>query len=143
MADKKKGSPGTSPGGMSKKDAVEKGLQTLGISATPTQLQKHIRDHYKIEMYLKHISTAKAKILKAAAANEPASTKSTATATMPPAKQSADPKPASSTAGSKKATAPKGGEPAGISLKDIETVKDLVERVGATSLKKLIDVMAR
>jgi len=28
-------------------------------------------------------------------------------------------------------------------LKDIETVKDLVERVGAASLKKLIDVMAR
>jgi len=28
-------------------------------------------------------------------------------------------------------------------LRDIETVKNLVERVGADSLKKLIDVMAR
>jgi hypothetical protein len=31
----------------------------------------------------------------------------------------------------------------GISLTDIDTVKDLVERVGAGSLRKLIDVMAR
>jgi hypothetical protein len=30
-----------------------------------------------------------------------------------------------------------------ISLRDIETVKDLVERVGAVNLKKLIDVLAR
>ncbi len=143
MADKKKGSPGTSSGGMSKKDAVEKGLQSLGNSATPTQLQKHIHDHYKIDMDLKHISTAKNKILKAAGANKPASTKATATATMPPAKQSAAPKPASRMAGLKKAMAPQGSQTAGISLNDIETVKDLVERVGATSLKKLIDVMAR
>jgi hypothetical protein len=40
----------------------------------------------------------------------------------------------------KVAPAPQGG---GISLRDIETVKDLVERVGADCLKKLIDVMAR
>jgi hypothetical protein len=143
MADKKKGSPGTSSGGMSKKDAVEKGLRTLGNSATPTQLQKHIRDHHKIEMDLKHISTAKAKILKAAGASKPASTKTSAPATKPAAQQPTAPKPASSAAGPKKATAPQGKETPGISLIDIETVKDLVERVGATSLKKLIDVMAR
>jgi hypothetical protein len=38
------------------------------------------------------------------------------------------------------ASAARGGS---ISLRDIETVKDLVERVGADSLKKLIDVVAR
>jgi hypothetical protein len=31
----------------------------------------------------------------------------------------------------------------GISLEDIETVKDLVERVGAGSLRHLIDVLVR
>lgn len=144
MADKKKGSsPSKSSGGMNKKEAVEKGLQSLGYSATPMQLQKHIREHYKIEMGLKHISTAKAKIVKEAGANKPASTKTTATATTSPAKQSAAPKPASRSAGPKKTPAPQSGGTPGIRLHDIETVKDLVERVGANSLKKLIDVLAR
>jgi hypothetical protein len=141
MADTKKGSPGKSSGGMTKKDAVEKGLHTLGYSATPTQLQKHIREHYKIEMDLKHISTAKAKIMKAAAAKKPPSTKTTPT--KPLAHQATAARTVPSTTGPKKLTARQGGEAGGISLKDIETVKDLVERVGATSLKKLIDVMAR
>lgn len=48
--------------------------------------------------------------------------------------------PATKEAPTKTALAARGG---GISLRDIETVKDLVERVGADSLKKLIDVMAR
>ena len=142
MADMKKGSsPAKSPGGMSKKEAVEKGLQTLGYSATPTQLQKHIREQYKIEMDLKHISTAKNKILKAAAASKPAIAKTKST--MPSAQQPAAPKPASSTEGPRKVTALQVRETPDISLKDIETVKDLVERVGATILKKLIDVMTR
>jgi hypothetical protein len=59
------------------------------------------------------------------------------------AKESAAPKSAFSTAAPKKPMALKSSETAGIRLKDIETVKDLVERVGANSLKKLIDVMAR
>lgn len=48
--------------------------------------------------------------------------------------------PATKEAPTKTALAARGG---GISLRDIETVKDLVERVGADSLKKLIDDMAR
>lgn len=144
MADMKKGSsPSKSSGGMNKKEAVEKGLQTLGYSATPTQLQKHIREHYKIAMGLKHISTAKNKIVKAAAASKPARTKTTATAATSPVKQSSAAKPVSSAAGPKKTPAPQSGGTPGISLNDIERVKDLVERVGANSLKKLIDVMAR
>lgn len=142
MADKTNDSSAKkTPHGMSKKEAVEKGLQTLGYSATPTQLQKHIREHYKMEMGLKHISTAKAKLVKAARPSKQAIAK--ATAAKRPAKQSAAAKPASGTEGPKKATAPHVRDNAGISLKDIESVKDLVERVGATSLKKLIDVMAR
>jgi hypothetical protein len=33
-----------SAGDMTKKEAVEKGLQALGSSVTPMQLQKHIRE---------------------------------------------------------------------------------------------------
>jgi len=130
MADKKNdSSPGTAPGGMTKKEAVEKGLANLGNSATPTQLQKHIRERFNIEMDLNHISTAKAKILKAVVA---APAKLPATHKLAPRKEEPT-KPA----------LPQGNAIQGISLRDIETVKDLVERVGAISLKKLIDVMAR
>jgi hypothetical protein len=128
MADKKNGSQGKkAAGGMTKKEAVAKGLGVLGKAATPTQLQKHIKDSYGIDMTLKHIGVEKGKILKAAGEHKPAATKPTAA--KPPAKQAAAQKPAT------------GKE--GISLRDIESVKDLVERVGAASLKKLIDVMAR
>lgn len=137
MADKKNGSsPGTAPGGMTKKEAVEKGLANLGNSATPTQLQKHIRERFNIEMDLNHISTAKAKILRAAGEHKPA-------AAAAPAKLPATHKPTLRKEEPSKAAVLQGHATPGISLKDIETVKDLVERVGAASLKKLIDVMAR
>ena len=142
MADTKNGSSsGKTTGGMTKKEAVEKGLQTLGNSATPTQLQKHIRDQYRIEMDLKHISTAKAKILNAAGVNKP--TMATPTAAKPPAQQPSAPKSAMRKEEPGRAARPQGDGMQGIRLTDIETVKDLVERVGAISLKKLIDVMAR
>lgn len=138
MVDKKNGSPtDKAPGGMTKKEAVEKGLRSLGNSATPTQLKKHIWDRFKIEMDLNHISTAKAKILKAAEQPKPAAAKPTV-ATSP-----AKPPAASKPSVRKEVGMPLGNATQGINLKDIESVKDLVERVGAASLKKLIDVMAR
>ncbi|HTU23345.1 MAG TPA: hypothetical protein VMG10_35245 [Gemmataceae bacterium] len=142
MVDKTNGSPSSkAPGGMTKKEAVEKGLATLGSSATPTQLKKHIWDRFHIEMDLNHISTAKAKILKAAGEHKPAAAK-------PAARTSPAALPVSQKAGIRKETTAKPAIPHsnaahGISLKDIETVKELVERLGANSLKKLIDVMAR
>ncbi|HEY7157455.1 MAG TPA: hypothetical protein VH575_26105 [Gemmataceae bacterium] len=128
MADKTNGSQGKkAAGGMTKKEAVAKGLGVLGKAATPSQLQKHIKDSYGIDRTPKHIGVEKGKILKAAGEHNRSAAKPTAA--TPPAKQAAAQKPAT------------GKE--GISLRDIESVKDLVERVGATSLKKLIDVMAR
>jgi hypothetical protein len=142
MADTKSSSaPSKAAGGMTKKEAVEKGLQALGHTATPTQLQKHIRDQYKIEMSLKHISVAKNKIVKEAAENKPAVSKPTAV--KPPAQQVTAPKPALRKQEPGKAAGRPGKGVQGINLIDIETVKELVERVGAASLKKLIDVMAR
>ena len=142
MVDKTNGSPSSkAPGGMTKKEAVEKGLANLGNSATPTELRKHIQERYNIEMDLNHISTAKAKILKAAEQHKPAAAKPTVA--TPPAKLPVVHKPSVRKEEPRKVVMPPGNATQGISLKDIETVKDLVERVGASSLKKLIDVMAR
>jgi hypothetical protein len=110
---------------MTKKEAVEKGLGALGTSATPSQLQKHIKATYDIDMGLKHIATAKAKILKAGGA------------------KAASAKPAAVRRETGKTATPKAHGVQEINLRDIETVKDLLERVGPASLKKLIDVMAR
>jgi hypothetical protein len=142
MADKKNGSQSSkTPGDMTKKAAVEKGLSDLGNAATPTELQKHIQDNYGIDMEIGHISSAKAKILSAARQSKPAAAKQAAT--KPSSQQAIGRKPVVRLEESAKGGLPQGGEAQGIGLGDIETVKDLVERVGAVSLKKLIDVMAR
>ncbi len=87
--------------------------------------QKFIKDKYGFEMTLDHISNRKGEIQKEKGPKKPAVARQ-ATATKEAPMQTA--------------SAARGGA---ISLRDIETVKDLVERVGAVDLKKLIDVMAR
>jgi hypothetical protein len=105
--------------GVTRKEAVRQALGTLGKDASRSDIQKFIKDKYSFEMNLDHISTCKGEIQK-----EQGHKKTVA--------QKAEPKPL--------ASAP---PDSGISLKDIEAVKDLVERVGVASLKQLIDVMAR
>jgi hypothetical protein len=124
MAKKKKGK-----GGIGKREAVRRALVDLGQDATPSQMQGHIRSKYGIEMTAAHISTEKGNIRrKAAAPKQPAQT--SAAHTVVPEKPAPEPV----------AAKPEG---AAIGLGDIEAVKGLVGRVGAASLKKLIDVLAR
>ena len=121
---------------MTKKEAVVRSLGDLGKAATPTQLQAHIKNRYGFVMTLKHLSTAKAKILREGVSSKPAAAK-------PLAQQPAGQKTIVRKEESKKAAMSQGSGMRGINLKDIETVKDLVERIGASNLRKLIDVMAR
>jgi hypothetical protein len=117
---------GTAPkGGITKKDAVRQALATLGKDASRADIQKFVKDNSGHQMTLDHISNCKGEIHK-----EKGQTKKTVT--KQPAARKDEPR--------KPTTAPRSH---GISLTDIETVKSLVERVGANSLKKLIDVMAR
>ena len=147
MADKTNASPTSkSSGSLSKKDAVRRALQDLGNEARPLQIREHIKKRYHIEMSLDHISTVKGEILRETGQAKPAARKPPSTpsaAAKPSAQQPAVPqRPIRKEDSAKGAKAP-GEREQGINLKDIETVKDLVERVGAASLKKLIDVMAR
>jgi hypothetical protein len=101
---------------LTKREAVRRAIADLGRDAMPLQLQGHIRSKFGIEMSPDHISVEKRKtLLKEAGEGKPA-------AAAKPAPQ---------------------GNGEAIDLADIEAVKDLVERVGADSLKKLIDVLAR
>jgi hypothetical protein len=85
--------------------------------------------NYGLQMTLDHISNCKGELRKEKGHAKPALTKQPAASKQEPKKP--EPSPAG------KSASP------GISLEDIETVKDLVERVGAGSLRQLIDVLAR
>jgi hypothetical protein len=147
MADKTNTSPiSKSSGSLSKKDAVRRALQDLGNEAKPLQIREHIKKRYHLEMSLDHISTVKGEILRETGQAKPAAAKPTSTATAaakPSTQQPAVPQRTLRTEDSAKGANSARGKEQGINLHDIETVKDLVERVGSGSLKKLIDVMAR
>jgi hypothetical protein len=115
----------TARGGITRKEAVRQALGALAKDATRADIQKFIKDNYGFEITLDHISSCKSEIQKEKGSKKPA------VARQPPVTKEVP---------TKAASAARGGS---ISLRDIETVKDLVERVGADSLKKLIDVMAR
>jgi hypothetical protein len=126
MADKTNGAaPKKTNGGITKMAAVGQALAKLGKDASRPDIQKFVKNNYGLQMTLDHISACKGELRKK---KRPAKT----AVTQQPAAQKQEPK--------KLASEPKAD---GIGLEDIATVKDLVERVGAGSLRKLIDVMAR
>jgi hypothetical protein len=110
---------------MTRKEAVRQALSKLGKDASRAEIQKFVKDNYRFEMTLDHISNCKGEIRKEKSHAKKAVTKQPAVGKREP-KHSATRSQAS-----------------GISLTDIETVKDLVERVGAESLRQLIGVLAR
>ena len=125
MADKSNGvSPPKTNGGITKKEAVRQALSKLGKDASRPDIQKFVKNNYGLQMTLDHISNCKGELRKEKGHAKPALTKQ-------PAASKPEPSPARKSASY------------GISLEDIETVKDLVERVGAGSLRHLIDVLAR
>jgi hypothetical protein len=126
MAERANGNaPKKANGGITKIEAVKQALSKLGKDATRPDIQKFVKDNYRVEMTLDHISNCKGELRKKKGH----------------AKKSVAQQP---TAGKHE---PKQPTPAprshGISLTDIEAVKDLVERVGAESLRQLIGVLAR
>jgi hypothetical protein len=130
MADKTNGiAPPKTNGGITKKEAVRQALSKLGQDASRPDIQKFVKNHYGLQMTLDHISNCKGELKKEKGHTKTAVTKQLATSKQEPKKP--EPSPAGK------------AESNGISLADIETVKDLVERVGAGSLRQLIAVLAR
>lgn len=112
-------------GGISKKEAVRQALSALGMDAPRVEVQNFIKDHFKLDISPNHISSCKSDIQ---LEKKP--------------KKAAQPKAAESKAPSaKKDQSSHSAAAIGIRLEDIESVKKLVERVGADSLKKLIGML--
>jgi hypothetical protein len=110
--------------GMSKKEAVRRALQAMGKDAKPAQMQPYIKDNFGIEMSTEHISNAKSEVLREGKAKKK------------PAAKPQEPQPA-------KAAAKVSRVGNGVSLQDLQTVKDLVGRVGPETLRSLIELLAR
>ena len=127
--------PKKPPAGITKMDAVRKALTELGSDARPLQIVGFVKDRFGIDMTPDHVSNYKSSILTSEPGKyRPAATK--APAARPTPQPAAAPAPPAQ-------APPRADAKAGISLEDIAAVKDLVERVGAESLRKLIDLLAR
>jgi hypothetical protein len=114
--------------GISKIDGVKQALASLGANAKPLAIKDYLKTKLGIEISADVASNYKKTLAKRAKKGR---RKSSAKAAAPAPKKVATP------------TAPKGTAPTGIALKDIETLKDLVGRVGAPSLRTLIDLLSR
>jgi hypothetical protein len=126
---------------IAKMEAVRRALKHFGPDAKPTQMQGWIKDQFQIDMTANHVSTYKGDIRKKRAGKgKPAAPKPA------PQKAAARKVPAQTPAAAKQASPPspsltsKGG---GIPLEVVLTVKDLVVRLGAASVRTLIDAFAR
>jgi hypothetical protein len=125
MAGKTNGASSRRAGGVTKIGAVAEALAALGKDASRADIQKFVKNKHGLEMTLDHISNCKGELRKAKGHAKKAVAK-------PPAGGKQEPK--------QPTTQPQAHS---ISLTDIETVKDLVERVGPDSLRQLIGVLAR
>jgi hypothetical protein len=144
MATKKTKAPA---GGISKMEAVRQAMGELGNAATRTEIQKFVEDRFGIEMNLDVVSSYKAfvasqakKTIASTPEPKPVVQQPAAATKKAPKKRKrskAAPKPVAivTTAPSVKAT--------GIALNDIQTVKELVKRVGVNTLKGLIDLFSK
>ena len=118
--------------GISKQEAVRRALAELGKNAKPSEIKPFVKERFGIEMSADHISTAKGTILKKA------KTKKKTKAAVK--REAAPTAPAQATPRPRPETGQAGG---GISLDDIRTVRELLDRVGADRLRALIELLAR
>ncbi len=138
----KKNGPEPGPGGeevrdrpavMTKREAVERALGSLGRDAKPKRIKVFIKDKFGIEMTPDHISNYKSDIRRRKGG------KKKGKGGRPPA--AAAPAPAQPAPRPRAAAG--GAVPGSIPLADIDLAKGLVERLGVERLRALISVLAR
>jgi hypothetical protein len=116
--------------GISKLEGVRRVLAEFGPDTKPVQIQAHLKSRFGIPISVDVASTYKKLVARQAKAGKKTRTPKAAFPTSQ----------ASSTAST--AARPKAAG-AGVSLDDLGAVKELVGRVGAESLRTLIDLFAR
>jgi len=127
-------------GQVNKLEGVRRALKELGKEATSLDIQSFLKQRFGLEVARDLITKYKSHLLIQAARKKQAKAKPPAR--MPAAKEP-EPKPqvqpSAASASPAKGSSGKGG----IQLEDIGAVKELIGRVGADGLRKLIDLLAR
>jgi hypothetical protein len=113
--------------GVTKMDGVRKAVTTLGKNATPLQIQGFLKEQFNLDMTREYISKYKNLVIKEMRKSKRLAAKAAAT----------------TGAGTGSLAPTRNGKVGSIGLDDLETVKDLVRRVGAASLKKAVDLLAQ
>jgi hypothetical protein len=131
MAEKKNGTaPQKAQGrGMTKMEAVRRALGHLGNDAGRIDIQAYVKKEFNIEMSLDHISNYKGEILK-----KKKRRKGKRAARPEEPRKEAPKAPAASGSGG-------GATRAGISLRDLQTVRDLIERLGREQVRNLVELV--
>jgi hypothetical protein len=111
---------------ISKAEAVRRSLADLGPDAKPKDIQADIKKRFRIKMTTDHISTSKGDAIRKGLVGEPTAEKKR------PGR-----KPKSETADAAN------GKGAAIEVEDIVAVKTLVQKLGAESLRSLIDALTK
>jgi len=117
------GKPGAN--GSSKMDMVRKALAKYGKDAKPTQIQDYVKKEFGVEMTADHVSNYKGKILRGEGGRKKAKSKRKAARPKAQAPKMAAAKPAM----------------ASLSLKDVETTRALLGRIGPAQLRGLIELL--
>jgi hypothetical protein len=122
---------------ISKQEAVRRVLDEHGYETTPTEIVKHVRQKFGLNMTTDHASTTKSVLKRKAAEAAGARGKGTQ-------RKGGRPKKAATAVGA--GAAKKAGSGNGatkISFQDILTVRELAARVGARQLQDLIKMLAK
>jgi hypothetical protein len=158
MATKKKDATATKAPAraITKIEAVRRAMAALGPAAKRSQLKAHIKKQFGIDMSSDHVAVSRRVLRKRQAAQARSATTAPVPTTAPLSARAAV-SPSVQPAAARKQKAKKSAARTqvltsatlsptpglGISLDDIEAVKTLLERVDATSLRRLIDVLVR
>jgi hypothetical protein len=106
----------------SKTDAVRRALETLGADAKPLDIQRFVKEHYDIDISTKVISVYKGKLGRTGRRR---------------GRPGRKPRPEPAAASAPRATA--AGE---VTMKDLRTIKELSDRVGAGRLRELLELLS-
>lgn len=106
-------------GGVSKMSAVRQALEKLGYEAKPTDILEYVKQNFGVEMSSSMVSNYKAILSK----------KATGNSTAPAAPKG------------KRGRKPGSVSTKGISLQDIQMVKELADRIGLATLRNLTKLL--
>jgi len=135
MADKTNGTTATTNGAqtgtLTKSEAVRRAMKALGMDAGRSEIRAYVHDKFGIDVNLDHISSLSSDIRRLAK-NKKKPAKKEKLVTPAPVVQDT---PAKAPVKRVENTS------AGLSLEDLHTVKGLIQRLGATQLKEVIDLL--